>query len=408
MDDHALLPYARLPFTASVRTDIFRSNHLVREAIEKVARLALVGTRGVPASYSGFETCAEQLGARLVSRGHRVTVYNRAHHVRYTAPTYRGMRLVRVHGIATKHLDTFTHTALSLLHTLTQDYDAMVVFIAGNAPLCLIPRSLSRARVILNVDGLDWRRRKWGRLARSYLRFSEQLASQVAHAVVTDSRRVQSYYRQAYGVETVFIPYGGDVTLRAPGAVLQRFGLQQGRYVLFVGRLVPENCADHLVEAWRILRRSRRVPADFRCVIVGDAPYAADYIADLKSRAEGDPSIIFTGYQFGEAYEELGSNALIFVETSEVGGTHPALVEAMAFGNCVIVNNTAENLETINDAGLEYDGHKGAAALAEVLDNLIRCPDKVAELRERASQRAKQEYSWERVTDQYEALLTAG
>lgn len=369
-----------------------------------MVRLALIGTRGVPASYSGFETCAEQLGARLVQRGHQVTVYNRAHHVRYAEPTYRGMRLVRVRGIATKHLDTFTHTALSMLHALTQGYDAMIVFIAGNAPLCAIPRLLSRTRVILNVDGLDWKRRKWGRFARAYIRASEWLATRVAHVVVTDSRRVQAFYRQAYGAQTVFIPYGADVNIRPPGAVLQRFGLRPGRYVLFVGRLVPENRADHLVEAWRILRRASQVPADFRCVIVGDAPYAADYIAALKAKAEGDPTIVFTGYQFGEAYEELGSNALIFVETSEAGGTHPALVEAMAFGNCVVVNNTPENLETIGEAGLEYDGERGAEALAETLGRLLENPHRVVELRHRA-QRHALTYNWDAIAEQYEKLL---
>ncbi len=367
--------------------------------------VALVGTRGVPASYSGFETCAENLGTRLAQRGHQVTVYNRAHHVRYTQPTYKGMRLVRVRGIATKHLDTFTHTALAMLHALTQGYDALIVFIAGNAPLCLIPRLFSRARVILNVDGLDWKRRKWGRFARRYIRWSEQLATRVAHVVVTDSRRVQEYYRREYGAETVFIPYGADVTPKPPGDTLSRFGLTPGQYVLFVGRLVPENCAHHLVDAWLHLLDSQSVTRNMKCVITGDAPYAADYIAALKARAAGEPSIVFTGYQFGDAYAELAGNASIFVETSEVGGTHPALVEAMAFGNCVVVNDTPENLETIGDAGVAYSGASGGAALAQALANLLAQPDTIAEYRRRARLHAQTHYSWERVTDQYEALL---
>ncbi|WP_169237262.1 glycosyltransferase [Candidatus Roseilinea sp. NK_OTU-006] len=367
--------------------------------------LALVGTRGVPASYSGFETCAENLGVRLVQRGHRVTVYNRAHHIHFAEPTYKGMRLVRVRGVATKHLDTITHTALSMAHALTQSYDAMIVFIAGNAPLCLIPRLFSRTRVILNVDGLDWKRRKWGWLARVYIRASERVATKAAHVVVTDSRRVQDYYRREYDAETVFIPYGADVLPKPPGDVLRRFGLTPGQYVLFVGRLVPENCAHHLVDAWLQLHNTQHAVRDMKCVITGDAPYAADYIASLKARAQRNPSIVFTGYQFGEAYAELASNAAIFVETSEVGGTHPALVEAMAFGNCVIVNDTAENLETIGDAGFSYSGERGSVALAEVLVHLLSRPDTIAEYRRRARLHAQMCYSWDRVTDQYEALL---
>ena len=369
-------------------------------------KVALIGTRGIPASYSGFETCAENLGARLVVRGHAVTVYNRAHHIPYRESVYKGMRLVRVRGVATKHLDTITHTTLSMLHALTQNYDAMVVFIAGNAPLCVIPRLFSRARVVLNVDGLDWKRKKWGGAARGYLRWSEQAAHHVAHVVVTDSRRVQEYYRREHKVETVFIPYGADVAARPPGNVLSRFGLAPRKYVLFVGRLVPENCAHHLVDAWSAIQRfAAQTGDDMKCVIVGDAPYAASYIESLKARAGSNPSIVFTGYQFGAAYAELTSNALLFTETSEVGGTHPALVEAMSLGNCVVVNDTAENAETIGDAGFAYSGDTGAQALAETITSLLRQPQLIASYRARAQAYASANYSWDRVTDQYERLL---
>jgi glycosyltransferase involved in cell wall biosynthesis len=365
--------------------------------------IALIGTRGIPASYSGFETCVENLGARLAARGHSVTVYNRAHHISYREPSYKGMRLVRVRGVATKHLDTITHTTLSMLHALTQRYDGMFVFIAGNAPLCLIPRLFSHARVVLNVDGLDWKRKKWGGVARGYLRWSEQIAHRLAHVVVTDSRRVQEYYHREYRCETMFIPYGADVPARPPGDVLRRFGLESRKYVLFVGRLVPENCAHHLIEAWPDIQA--RAGADMKCVIVGDAPYAASYIESLKVRARSNPSIVFTGYQFGDVYAELTSNALLFAETSEVGGTHPALVEAMSLGNCVVVNDTAENVETIGDAGVTYRGDIGAPSLAETVSSLLHQPQLIESYRARAQAYAGLHYSWERVTDQYERLL---
>jgi glycosyltransferase involved in cell wall biosynthesis len=370
--------------------------------------LALIGTRGIPAAYSGFETCVENLGMRLAQRGHRVTVYNRAHFIEYLEPSYKGMRLVRVPGIASKHLDTITHTTTSMLHALTQGYDAMIVFIAGNAPLCLIPRLFSKTRVILNVDGLDWKRQKWGPAARSYLRWSEQMAVRCAHTVVTDSRRVQEFYKREYHTETVFIPYGAEVTPRPAGKALQQFGLLPGKYILFVGRLVPENCAHHLVEAWRRLQQTpekNSVTRDMKCVIVGDAPYSAEYITALKASAKGCESIIFTGYQFGDAYSELASNATLFVETSEVGGTHPALVEAMSLGNCVVVNNTPENLETIDGNGFGYSGNIGADALSEQLATLLLHPETIHSYRERAQQYAHTHYSWDAVTNQYEQLL---
>ncbi len=368
-------------------------------------RVALIGTRGIPATYGGFETCAEHLAIRLARRGHQVTVYNRIHHVRYLESTYEGVRLIRVPGLATKHLDTITHTFSSMLHALSQSYEALLVFNAGNAPLCAIPRWFSKARVVLNVDGLDWKRQKWGPLARSYIQWAERVSHRFAHVVVTDSRTVQEYYRNVYGLETRFIPYGAHVLAKPPGEVLRRFGLQPRRYVLFVGRLVPENCAHHLVDAWLMLQQQGLIPLGYRCVITGDAPYASDYIAGLRARARGCSDIVFTGYQFGDAYAELGGNAQIFVETSEVGGMHPALIEAMAFGNCVVVNNTPVNLETIQDAGFAYEGKEGAFSLARVLSRLLCSPDIVESYRIRAKKFAQLNYSWDAVTDQYERLL---
>jgi glycosyltransferase involved in cell wall biosynthesis len=358
--------------------------------------IAMLGTRGVPASYSGFETYFEQLGARLVQRGHRVTVYCRIPHVTYAGATYRGMRLVKLPTIANKYLDTIVHSFLSSLHALAQGYDVALYAIAGNSLVTWIPRLAGQATV-LNVDGLDWQRAKWPGPAKVYIRFAERMATILPTVFLTDSRVVQAYYRQAYGSEPLYIPYGSDVPREPPGETLARFGLESRGYVLFVGRLVPENCAHHLVEAFRGLA------TDLKCVIVGDAPYAEQYIAGLK--ATDDPRVIFTGYQFGAAYHELGSHAAIFVETSGVGGTHPALVEAMAFGNCVVVHDTAENLETIGDAGLSYDGRAGGAALRSVLAELLADPGRVADYRVRAAARAATVYSWDAVTDQYEALF---
>lgn len=359
-------------------------------------RIAMVGTRGVPASYSGFETCVEQLGSRLVERGHQVTVYCRSHHIQYRDPTYRGMRLVRLPTIRNKYFDTLVHTLLSNCHVLFQPYDIVLGFIAGNSPVMWIPR-LTGKRVILNVDGLDWKRAKWPPLAKRYIQFAERLAAVASDVIVTDSSVVQRFYREQYGADSTYIAYGSDVERRPPGAVLAQFGLTPRRYILFVGRTVPENCVHHLVDAFHGL------DTDMKCVIVGDAPYADEYKADLYRRA--GENVVFTGYLFGNGYRELSSHAYCFVETSGVGGTHPALLEAMAFGNCVVANDTPENLETIGDAGLSYCGHEGAGALHRVLASLLAEPETVAAYRERALRRVQRYYTWDAVTDQYEALM---
>ncbi len=362
----------------------------------RLLKIAMLGSRGVPASYSGFETYFEELGARLVERGHEVTVYCRAHHITYDQPTYRGMRLVKIPTIANKYLDTIVHSFLSSLHALTQGYDLALYVIAGNSLVTWIPR-LAGQVTVLNVDGLDWKRAKWPGPAKAYIRFAERMAIRLPTAYLTDSRVVQTYYRDTYHSEPPYIPYGSEVPRVPPGDTLAKFGLEPRKYILFVGRLVPENCAHHLVEAFQGL------DTDLKCVIVGDAPYAEKYIAQLK--ATDDRRVVFTGYQFGAAYHELGSNAAVFVETSGVGGTHPALLEAMSFGNCVIVHDTAENLETIEDAGLSYHGAAGAGPLRDVLARLLADPDLVADFRVRAAARAAAVYSWDAITDQYGTLF---
>jgi glycosyltransferase involved in cell wall biosynthesis len=361
-------------------------------------RIALVGTRGVPARYSGFETCAEERGARLVERGHDVTVYSRTHYSPGPDRVYRGMRRVTLPTVRHKYLDTIVHAALSTAHALTQRFDVVLYFIAGNSPLCWIPRIVG-TRTVLNVDGLDWKRAKWPPAAKRYLQIAEWLATRCPNVCITDSRVVQASYRERFRHDTIYIPYGSERDRRAPGQTLERLGLAPGRYVLFVGRLVAENCVDHLIDAFPHVR------TDFKCVIVGGASYADDYIRSLEQRATVDPRILLTGYLFGEAYQELGSNAGLFVETSGVGGTHPALVEAMAFGRCVVAHDTPENIETIAEAGRAYAGGTGAPALAEVLQELLDRPELMAELGTAANRRARQYYTWQGVTDAYEQLF---
>ena len=358
----------------------------------------MLGTRGVPASYSGFETCVEQLGARLAQRGHAVTVYCRSHHIKYQGRRYKGMRLVKLPTIKNKYFDTLVHAFISSLHALFQPYDICLYFIAGNSPVTWIPR-LAGKRTIINVDGLDWKREKWPPLAKKYIQLAERLSTILPDELVTDSKVVQRYYLDTYGVNAPYIAYGSEVEPMPPGETLAQWGLEPRKYILFVGRLVPENCAHHLVEAFGVLRDRKGM----KCVIVGDAAYAEEYIASLKENAPED--VIFTGYLFGEGYRELSSNAYCFVETSGVGGTHPALLEAMGFGNCVVTHDTPENLETVGPAGFSYDGKAGAQSLSEVLQRLLDNPAMVAERRAMSQAHVKEHYSWEAITERYLALF---
>ncbi|MHB1403791.1 MAG: glycosyltransferase [Thermoleophilia bacterium] len=356
----------------------------------------MLGTRGIPASYSGFETAVENIGIRLAERGHDVTVYCRPHMIDYEGDAYKGVRLVRLPTIRNKFLDTFVHTLVCTFHMgIRNRCDVGLYFIAGNSPFALLSR-IMRIPTLINVDGLDSHRQKWNALARKYIQFAEWFAPIAATRTISDSRVIQDYYRQRFGKDSDFVPYGAEPMQSAGTGELQKLGVKPREYILFVGRLVPENCVHVLIEAFE------KLETDKKLVIVGDAPYAEEYITSLKSTK--DERIIFTGYLFGDGYDQLRFHSYIFVIPTEVGGTHPVILEALAAGTCVVVNDHPPNLECIGDAGVSFSGKKGATDLRVKLKTLLESPTIVAELGRKAKERVRREYSWERVTDIYEDL----
>lgn len=364
------------------------------ESTERPLSISLVGTRGIPGGYSGFETAVEEIGTRMVKRGHEVTVYCRTHATTSRDSTYKGCRLVYLPTINNKYLDTIVHTFLSTLHMcFTRRVDVAVYFIAGNSPLVLLARLL-RVKTLHNVDGLDSKRQKWPTMAKRYLRFAEWLSARVPNITITDSREVQKYYKSRFGRDSVFIPYGAETPEPVGTEFLEKYGLSPKEYFLFVGRLVPENCAHVLIDAFS------RVETEKKLVIVGSASYSADYIESLKKTA--DSRVIFTGYLFGEGYHQLSRNAYVFVVPTEVGGTHPVILEAMGSGNCVLVNDHPPNLEVIADAGVSFDGQAGADDLARKMIQLLDNPDAVDDFGRKAKKRVEQEYSWDSIVDKYE------
>lgn len=363
-------------------------------------KIAILGTRGIPASYSGFETAAEQLAERLTERGHEVVVYCRPHVVDRRIRTYKGARLVHLPTVRNKYLDTFAHTLMSALHSARREKpDVALFFIAGNAPLCLVTR-LAGIPTLINVDGLDSDRRKWPAPAKRYLRFAERNSPRWADRAITDSHAVADIYEHRYGQRIGVVPYGVEDPGWSGQGTLETLGLESRRYVLFVGRLEPENNPHVLVEAWA------RIPTaktnGMKLVVVGGAPYADEYIRTVMR--EGDPRVVFPGYVFGRGYWELQRHAYVFVAPTEVGGTHPVILEALSAGNCVLVNDHPPNMETVGDAGLYFAGRNGVESLSAQLERLIDDPATVEEYRDRARARARR-YSWEAVTDEYEELL---
>jgi glycosyltransferase involved in cell wall biosynthesis len=356
--------------------------------------IAILGTRGIPANYGGFETFAEHLSTRLVARGHEVTVYCRAH---YTSPRqleYQGVRLKVLPTIRHKYFDTIVHTFLSALHAMPARYDAALVCNAANSPFAPLLRAVGTP-VAVNVDGLEHKRKKWNWIARNYYLMAERLATILPNETVTDARVIQEYYLANYRTPSTMIAYGAEVE-RRPDPMVRRWRVEPNRYVLYVSRLEPENNAHLVIEAFK------RVKTAHRLLIVGDAPYAREYIKDLKARARRDRRIIFTGFVFGRDYRALQQNAYCYVHATEVGGTHPALLEAMGFGNCVLTLAAPENLEAIGDAGIAYADEND---LAEKLQRVLRDGSQVHSYRNRAQARVQEFYDWDYVVDQYERLF---
>ena len=366
-----------------------------RGLAERSLRLALLGSRGIPARYGGYETLLEELGPRLVERGHHVTVYCRSHLVPAGLEEFRGCRLVVLPTVRRKHFDTPVHTLLSTLHAGERAYDAALLVNAANAAFVPLLRAAG-IPVALHVDGIERRRAKWGAVGRGVYALSERLAVSVADELITDAEVIARHYRQLYGAATTTITYGVAADHDPGDEVLERLGLESGGYFLYVSRFEPENNPHRVAAAYR------EVPGRTPLVMVGDAPYARPFIDGFVRGA--DPRILFPGGVYGRHYRQLQHHALAYVHATEVGGTHPALVEAMGYGNCVVVNETPENREVAGDAGLYFEAAR-PETLSRLLARVLDDPELCAEQGRRAAARAEERYSWDRITRQYDEVF---
>jgi glycosyltransferase involved in cell wall biosynthesis len=353
-------------------------------------KISILGTRGIPARYGGFETLAEELAARLAGRGHQVTVYTRQRH---SEPCYRGARLRYLPAIRTKYFETVVHTFLSTLDLMVRRADAALYCNAANAVFTWMPRVVG-IPTALNVDGLERKRKKWNWVARAWYRVSERLATVCPSAVVSDAASIAEYYEKRYGKRTRFIPYGAETGKVESTEALAALGLEPGRYFLYVSRMEPENNALLVREAFGGLA------TEMKLALVGDAPYARAYIE--RVRATRDPRIVIPGAIYGAGYHELQSHSFAYIHATEVGGTHPALIEAMGRGALVLYLATPENSEVAGGAGIPFEHGNLRDKLCEALE---MTENEREGLRQRAVARVAERYSWEAVTGAYEDLL---
>lgn len=364
----------------------------------KGLRVAIIGSRGIPARWGGYEVFSEGVATGLAARGHQVAVYCRTPYSDPQRPReYRGVKLVYLPCLRGKWLETPSHELLSALHSLFRPFDIYYI-LACRASWCYLLHRLLGKRVVFNTDGLDWERRKWGALARRYLKFSYWMAFKIATGLGSDSRAMAERFAAAFGAPVPeYLTCGVDVDAPTRREILDEYGLTPHSYFLVACRIEPENNVDLIVRAFRGLRTTKKL------VVVGGVSYASEYYEAL--RAIGDDRVIFTGPVYAEGHvDSLLKYCYAYVDGHEVGGTSPGLLRALARGCCVLTLDSPFNAEVVADAGVRWP--KDERALRGEMERLLGDPHAVEEYARRALLRA-QAYSWPSVVTAHERFFSS-
>lgn len=363
-------------------------------------RIAVTGFRGIPATWGGIEHQCEETYSRLAARGYRITAYARSHYVGESVRSYKGVSIRTLWTLNTKYTEAILHTFLAVLDIVRTGPEIVHVYSQGPCLfLPLIRLFRPKTRVFFTCVGLDWRRRKWPRWAATFIRLGERLSARLSHYQVVVSRELQDYYRDQYGVEAHYIPNGvTPVVPRALGRVALH-DLPPRGYFLFVGRLVPEKRVEDLIMAFLAKPRPNLL------VIAGDAAGTEDYVARLRSLAGGNPSILFVGYQYGDALADLYANARAFVNPSELEGMPLTVLEALAHGLACVVSDIAPHREVL-EGTTHFSFPAGeVGALASCLDALDTMEsDLLEDYGKEARRHVADHFSWDGAVERLEKL----
>jgi len=363
----------------------------------KQLRIAIIGTRGYPYVYSGYETFVSELVPRLVKRGHQVTVYCHRGLFDSYPKIVNGVRLRYLPSVKSKTLSQLTNSFLSTLDALFRTYDVILYVNPANGPFGVLTR-LFRKKTVMNVDGLEWLRPKWKGLGATYYYWAARSATKLFDRLVTDSERMGEIYKKEFGASSVYIAYGEVLSKSQKPELLNVHQLSRGEYYLIVGRLIPDNNASLIMEGFCQSHSQRKL------VIVGDVPYRDAYANSLKKTK--DKRIIFTGYvRDAELLSELYCNSYAYIHGHEYGGTNPTLLKALASGCCVLALDTVFNREVLNedDHGIFFP--KDPREIAQLIDRADHDESVVELFRLKARKRITERYTWEAITDQYEKLF---
>lgn len=360
-------------------------------------RIAIIGHKRIPSNEGGIEKGVEQHAVRMVALGHEVDVYNRGGADKYSKrrterlKEYKGVRIITVPTFQNPKLNAFVYSLLATLRAAFGRYDVVSYRASGPCAMIGLARLLGM-RCVASLHGIDSKRDKWGGFASRYLRFGEKTAAIKADAVMVLSRNMRDYVRHEYGRESILFYNGVDEPELLPAReIRERFGLEEGSYVLYLSRIVPEKALHVLIEAFRGVRTDKRL------VVAGGADDPS-YLRRLKEMAAGDDRISFVGYVTGSTVGELYSNACVFALPSDLEGMSNSLLEAMSYGDCCFLSDIPENVEPAGECAAYFhagDVEDCRKRLQELLDN----PGRISSLGTSAKEHVLSSYSWDGAVD---------
>lgn len=372
-------------------------------------KIAFVGQKGIPATQGGVERHVEEVAVRMTNMGHDVFVYTRNNYTSKKVDKFKGVNIVYLPSIATKNLDAITHTFVSIVHIIFSRYDVVHFHGIGPTSLSFLVKIFKPSTALIGTFHCqDYYHQKWGRFAQRYLKFGEYMTCKIPDQTIVVSKGLATFVEEKYKKTPKTIPNGADVEKTNNANALSIWGLEKEKYILNVGRLIKHKGVHYLIEAFKQLEDTNRLPSDFKLVIVGEGSYTDDYVKYLYTISEGRKNIVFTGKQSGENLQQLFSHAYLFVQPSEAEGLSIALLEAMDYGLTPVISDIKENLEPAGEFDCAFKS-MNIESLADKLAYLVNSPNEVKRIGMLAKEKIRREYSWssvaERIVDQYRGVV---
>ena len=360
----------------------------------KQMRIAMIGSRGIPAHYGGIERAIEEISIRLAKKGHKIIVYSRFSRKNEETTLNPNIKLIILPTLNTKYLETIIHVFLSTLNTLVKKFDIIHFHALGPSIFSFLPRVFGKKSVV-TIHGWDWAHGKWGSFAKWFLKKCEYCASYFPSHTIVVSKALQIYYQNKYSKPVSFIPSGVDNVNNMQPNRIKAFGLDKDNYILFVGRIIPGKGCEYLIEAFKKLNTSLKL------VFAGASSYANAYFEQLKKM--GNENVLFLGHVPKDILEELYSNCYFYVLPSETEGCSLSLLEAMAYGNCIISSDIPANIEVIGNCGYTFE-NKDSEDLARVMKHLVQDKSLVIDIKEKTKENILTKNSWDKIANEIESL----